>query len=207
MRHRFPTIVGLGILALAQTTPASAGIVLSFDQISYAIGAPGGTVALSVFAAQTPGGPQVGPGNELITGAILVSFDDPAGIAAVAAAGDVTPGPLFDSGSAGVSPTDADLSLLSLAGLILPNPLLLGTFTFTGLAPGVTTIRVSDLDPLSLDFTTVNLDDLDAVLTGGTATITVADAAAVPEPATLVSAAIAALAGLGYSWRRRGPST
>ncbi|HEX8201708.1 MAG TPA: hypothetical protein VF590_14595 [Isosphaeraceae bacterium] len=209
MRHRIPPIVGLGVLALALDlgSPASASLVLSFDQASYSINNPGGSVAVGVYLAQVPGGPQVGPGNELISGAVRLTFADPAGVARVATDAAVIPGPAFDDASVLVSPTGVELSLLSLPGLTLPSPLLLGTFTFTALAPGVTTIRVTDLDRLSLDFTTTNLDDLDAALTGGTATISVA---AVPEPATLVSASLGTLVGLGSClrrWRRRGFAT
>src|SRR4051794_13859442 len=107
MRHRFTPIVGLGILlTLGLCPPSSAGIVLSFDQPSYSIGGVGGTVAVGVFVSQVPGGPQVGPGNELISGAIRLTFDDPEGIAGVATNADVIPGPAFDSAASSVSPTD-----------------------------------------------------------------------------------------------------
>lgn len=86
--------------------------------------------------------------------------------------------------------------------VIAPDSILIGTFTFTGISGGTTTLTLGDFSAIA---DTV-IDDglgtaLDGVIQfGSTATITVNGTAAVPEPGT----GLALLLGVGYwGWRSR----
>jgi hypothetical protein len=181
MKNRPLIYLALGFATLGGSGRAEAGLLLSFDQSSYKVGDPGSTVQVRVFVSQIAGGPQVGPGNELLTAGVKVSFNNPQGVAAVLSNSDVTKGPAWDVSSASVTTTTTSLAETSLLGISnLTSPLLLGTFTFTSLtAKGTTTISVSRLDPTTPSFVTSQGDRIDPTNTA-TATIT-----AVPEPATL----------------------
>ena len=184
----------LAVALLAAAGPARADYVLSFGQPAYTAEA-GGTVDVQVFLSQTAAGPQVGPGNELLSAGISVRYDNPSGVAAVTL---VTGGPAFDASSSEVTATNATLGLLSVAG-IDTLPVLLGTFQFTGLAAGLTTISVGDLDPGSVDFITVNGDIPDP--TGvATAQLTVTG---VPEPGSFALVGLVA-GGAAVGSRRVG---
>src|SRR5262249_11195143 len=160
IRPRF--ILLLGLVAFGWSVPAEANLILSFDQPTYTIGGVGRTGQVNVLVSQVAGGPQVGPGNGLLTAAIKVTFDNPAGVAAVLSPGNVRGGPAFDSSSAGVTTTTATLAEASLLGITnLSSPLLLGTFTFTGLSVGRATISVAQLDPGTPDFITTQGNVLD----------------------------------------------
>jgi hypothetical protein len=78
-----------------------------------------------------------------------------------------------------------DLGLTSLLGISdLSQPLLLGTFVFTGQSPGTTSTSVATLQP-GPSFITVNGDVLDPTNTPS-AQIIVQSQTAVPGPSTLV---------------------
>jgi hypothetical protein len=182
--------------------PAAAGLLLSFDQSGYTINGVGNTTAVEVFVSQVPGGTQVGPGNELVSAAIELSFPT-GGTAAVLSTSDVTGGPAWDSSSVQTSTNGSntlfDLGLASLAGISdLSNPLLLGTFVFTGQSLGTTSISVATLGPGS-SFITVNGDVLDPTNVPG-ARISVVQTA-IPEPSALVLMCIGGVA-LGANWLR-----
>ena len=179
-------LVGLGVLASGWPANASAELVLSFDQASYTISGIGSTVQVPVYLSQTPGGPQVGVGNELLTAGLTVSFDNPLSIASVLAVLDITPSPAFDSASAGVTTTRATLAETSLAGISnLSSPLLLGTFMFTGESLGTTSISAATLTP-GPSFVTAGANFLDP------ANIPTAVINVVPEPSSIVLALLAA---------------
>src|SRR5262245_19177055 len=98
MRARFRLgclIVSL-LLFSSWCGPAAAGLVISLDQSSYSINGVGNTKSVEVFVSQTSSGPQVGPGNELISASIELSFPT-AGAATVVSTADVTGGPAWDS--------------------------------------------------------------------------------------------------------------
>jgi len=203
MGSRNLMVLGLAMIVLGCPTRVSAALVLSFDRSSYGIGQVGETVPVQVFLSQTPDGPQVGVGNELLTAGVLVSFSNPAGIAEVTAPANIVGGPAFDSFSAGVDPAmhTASLAELSLLGIgDLSSPLLLGTFTFTGLNYGTTTISVADLD-VSADFITAMGDVLDPTNTP-TAQVVV-----IPEACSFIVWSLLAAIGITSGWwlgRRKG---
>ncbi len=200
MKRRILACIGLALI-LSWPARASAALLLSFDQATYTSPGIGASVQVPVYLSQTLGGPQVGIGNELLTAGITVSFNNPSGIASILSALDITPSPAFDSSSAGVTLTQATLGETSIAGIAdLSNPLLLGTFEFTGQALGVTTIDALSLTP-GLSFVTSGGDVLDPT------NVPTALVQVVPEPASgiLACSAIGALGIIG--WRRRSKTT
>jgi hypothetical protein len=195
-------IAALGCCALSWPTSAAAGLLLSFDNSSYSIVGVNGTVAVPVFISQTPDGPQIAAGNELLTSGIVVSENNPTGIARVLLSTDVSAGPAWDSASSSASATTATLATTSLAGIAnLSSPVLLGTFHFTGLALGTTTISVANLTP-GPSFITVGGDVVDP---GNIATATIeVKAPSLPEPSTqALSCAALAIVGAAEIRRRR----
>ena len=204
-RIRFVIVLAaLSVVAL-WSRPAAAGLVLSFDQSTYTINGVGNTTAVQVFVSQTDGGPQVGVGNELISAAIELSYAT-GSTAAVLSAGDITAGPAWDIGvpvsSSNGGNTLWDLALNSLIGISdLSSPLLLGTFVFTGGAPGATGVIVASEAP-GTSFVTIGQDVLDPTNTPG-AQINVITAGSVPEPSGFILLGIAALSLGATSWRSR----
>jgi hypothetical protein len=168
--------------------PATAALVLSLDTTTYTIVGVGNTIDVNVFVSQTPTGPQVGPGNELLTGAIELSYPT-GGAAAVLSQAAVTAGPAWDASSVVTSTNGGDtlydLGVSSLAGISdLSSPLLIGTFVFTGQSLGSLPISVSVEQP-GISFITVQGDDLDPTNTPPTAQVNVAPSA-VPEPSAIL---------------------
>jgi hypothetical protein len=188
-------------LALAPSAPAA--LILSFDQSNYNIFGLGNTGAVQVFLSQTADGPQVGPGNELLTAGIELTFAT-GGTAIVASSADVAASPLWDSSSVNITTdggnTLVDLGLTSLAGIAdLSNPILLGTFTFTGQSFGATNISVATLGP-GPSFITAQGDVLDP--TG--AAIAGVTVIGVPEPSAMLMASLGGLlSAAGLRWFRR----
>src|SRR5262245_23038548 len=119
-RFRIGCLIAALLLISSWCRPAAAGLVLSFDQSSYTINGVGNTTTVEVFVSQTPSGPQVGPGNELLTAGIELSLAT-AGAATVLSTADVTGGPAWDSSSIQSSTngpnTLIDLGLTSLFGI------------------------------------------------------------------------------------------
>jgi hypothetical protein len=203
-RFRIRVVIASILLGLAWSRPAAAGLVLSFDQSSYTIPGVGSTRAVEVFVSQTAGGQQVGPGNELLTAAVELSFPT-SGAAIVASTADVTAGPAWDSSSVLMSTSGLntlfDLGLTSVFGISdLSSPLLLGTFVFTGQSIGTTTAGVATLGP-GPSFITVNGDELDPTDTPQ-ARITVSG---VTEPVALTLLSIGCFLTVGTAWLRRRP--
>ena len=182
------SLLGFAFVSMCCVQPASAGLILDFDQSTYAIPGVGLTTSVNILVSQDDRGPQVGVGNELLSAGIELSY--PTGDrAAVLASLDVAFGPSWDGGGLAVLGTSGandvvDIVLTSLVGIAdLSSPLLLSTVTFTGLSVGSMPISVTQLDPTTADFITVNGDILDPTNTA-TATIQVG-AGSVPEPGTL----------------------
>ncbi|APW61816.1 hypothetical protein [Paludisphaera borealis] len=190
-------------LVLAQS--ASAALILSLDKSYYTIDGVGNTTAVQVFLSQTPDGPQVGAGNELLSAGIELTFAT-TGAATVGVATDVTPAPVWDASSVNISTngsnTLVDLGLVSLLGISdLSSPLLLGTFVFTGQSLGGTDVSVATLEPGS-SFITAQGDVLDPT-SAADAVVTVVSAT-IPEPSALVMASLGGLISAGgCGWYRR----
>lgn len=212
-RYRALVLCALSSLALVGSGPsaARAGLALSFDSPTYTT-PEGLATTVSVYLSQVDGGPQVGVGNELLSAGIALSYTT-AGAPAVTTLGGSNPGPAWDLGlvsQATVGPlTVFNVTLLSLAGIAdLSSPLLLATFTFTGVSPGSMSLAVADFDPGTVDFITAGGDILDPTDAAG-ARLTVTPAAvAAPEPSSLVLMALAAsaLVPVGRRFRARpGP--
>jgi len=146
----------------------------------------------------------------LLTAGIKVTFDNPA-VAAVLTTGDIQENPLFDDSelfAKAVTGTTAELDgAVDLSSPTVfptvsdPDRIWLGTFTFTGLALGSTTISVTDLDPTEFadEIITGSLNPLDALITPGSATLTVT-----PEPGSIaLSLLMIGAASVVTTYRRR----
>src|SRR5262249_30104385 len=118
-RHHFGFVLALCLGILGWTRPAAAGLILSFNTSTYTIDGVGNTTAVEVFVSQDSTGNQVGPGNELISAGIELSFPT-AGTAVVLSSAAVIPNPAWDSSSVLISTSGAstlvDVGLTSLAG-------------------------------------------------------------------------------------------
>jgi hypothetical protein len=128
-----------------------------------------------VYIAQNGGTTLLNDG--LAFAAIRVQFDAPSGVAEVGSAGDIVPNAGFDfyanTSVDAVAPIEfADLDEASLTQVYpTSDRILLGTFVFTGLSPGTTTVTVGDLTAGN-DFITGLGAPLDGFLTPGSATLT-----------------------------------
>lgn len=161
---------------------SSAEIALEFDLDRYQV-TPGDTLDVSVYLQQTAGGPQIGPGNELISAGLRVQFDLtplPTEPAMVLSASDITGNPSFSNADASVETGQyADLALLTFSGVDVDasGRLFLGSFRFTT-GTVLDEITVAEI-PGGSNFLTVNGHLLTPI--GDMATIQV-----VPEPSTLL---------------------
>jgi hypothetical protein len=205
MRRTSLLATGLTLLGLAYATTAQADLVLSFDEASYSIDAPGGTTAVTLLLDQNSDGEQITPTNVLVSGAVTLNITDPS-IANVLSEADFTGGPLWDDVGITLNASSIDISFLSLLGLDFEGgPLEIGTLVFTGLATGTTPIDVEELDNDTPDFLAFNLDtgqftELDPPVPASSS-ITVGSV--VPEPGTLAMGGITLLLGAFAGWRRR----
>jgi hypothetical protein len=208
---------GLGVLFFAWLVPVTfshAGLVFEFavggaPKTSINIAGVGQTVDIQVYLRQTDG-ESILTEEGLSTAGIKVTFDNPA-VAAVSTVGDIHENPLFDDSilfAKAVTGTTAELnqavdfsSQIVFPTLSDPDRIWLGTFTFTGLALGSTTISVTDLDPTELAYEVITGEwtPLDDFITPGSATLTVT-----PEPGSVaLSLLMIGAASVVTSCRRR----
>ncbi len=155
---------------------------------------------------------QTNPNTELTTGLLTAGIGVNFAPTGVVNASFLSYGPGWDIGlsASSIDNPGGFASLQTSVGFFDPgvtdggtNSILLGTFRFTGVSAGSSMFTLTDADP-GLDDTV--LDDgmgtvLDStILFGGTSSITVNGAAAVPEP----SAGLALMIGTGIMvWRTR----
>lgn len=209
------SVLRLGALLLAWLVPVTfshAGLLFEFvvggaTKSAIAIGGVGQTVDIQVYLRQTDA-TTILTDEGLLAAGIKVTFDNPT-VAAVLTAGDIQENPLFDDAGIlmkDVPGTTAELnqgvdasSPFVFPTLSDPDRIWLGTFTFTGLALGSTTISVTDWDDGIDDIFTGGFNALDALITPGTATLTVT-----PEPSSVVlSLLVIGAASVVTSYRRR----
>ncbi len=198
------SLFGFALVSLCCVQPASAGLILAFDQSTYTIPGVGLTTSVNILVSQDSTGPQVDANNALLSAGVELSYAT-GDRAAVLTSLDVAFGPSWDGGFTLINTSGSndlvDIVLTSFAGIgDLSSPLLLGTVTFTGLSAGSMGISVSQLDPNSADFITVNSDVLDPTNTA-TATIQV-ERGTVPEPGSLTLFSVGAMI-LATVWFRR----
>ena len=156
---RFMLGVGLAWLILAGEAWAGSVYQYVFDKQFYAIN-PGGTVDVKVSLQETVSGTTSVLANDGLIGAgVRVTFFSPA-VAAVLSQADILPNtPSFDGGSIkGLGSNYAEItevvgltSPAVTASPVAPNTyqIFLGTFRFTGLSDGSTTLRAADIPSTS----------------------------------------------------------
>lgn len=123
---------------------------------------------------QTAGAPLFNSNGGLGSGAVRVNFNNPAGVVAVQSAASVrlattANGGPWDFGNPTINSTSAGLSVAAFASGVFPDAdgrVLLGTFTFRGLAEGTTTLTATDLNPTA-DFDTTSFDATEIPLGSG----------------------------------------
>ncbi|MFO0950115.1 MAG: PEP-CTERM sorting domain-containing protein [Isosphaeraceae bacterium] len=208
-------------LALVVLTLASAGgkarggLLLEFADQSgrptstYKVTSVGSSVDVQVFLRADGADLDLLRSAGLFGAGVALRYDDPAGVAQILTAGDVRPNPAFVN-LVPASTADADRAGFTcdvgFNAFLYPDPsgaIALGSFTLTGLAPGTTSLRLSDrisgFDETIAGDGTV----LDARLGPAIASLEVQ---AVPEPGSLVLLAggIAAVSIVSAIRCRRG---
>ena len=214
-----PMVMVIGLLGPVDLiVSARAGLTLRFDQANYTVGA-GQVFDAQVFLVEGPGTNVLqtdglfGAGMDLNFN-LAPSVSDPAQVTSVA-----PPVGLDSTANVITSITPSVGSNAGVATLIWDNgigpilfpsagsdEILVGTFQFTaGLTPGqVTNLSLDIPTGLGGQFVTGAGDVLDASISTGTATITVASA--VPEPSSLVLLAGGLICVCGYARRARQQS-
>ncbi|HJZ94743.1 MAG TPA: hypothetical protein VKE40_28010 [Gemmataceae bacterium] len=165
----------------------------------------GSTIDIRVYLVQTS--PDTGlSGSGLDAAGTRLTFNQT--IANVASTGAITANPAFDFATKSTGTGSASLNLTQDSGsapVTAPtsgadaNRILIGTFTFTGVNAGTTTVLTSDPHLLSDDNVLHNGSVLDSMIANSSAAITVN---AIPEPGTLVLTGLFA-AGLAAASIRR----
>jgi hypothetical protein len=186
------TVVWLGIL-LTWLIPASVGradLIFEFGvggtpQSAIQIPGPGAKVPIQVFLSQT-GATEILTVEGLAFAGIKVTIDDPT-VAAVLSVDDIAHNSDFDDAFVLFKDVDASSAELNMGVDFLSSPvyanadgrILLGTFEFTGLSLGTTSIGVTDLS-LNDDFISGVGTSLDGSIAAGSG-----EAAVVPEPGSV----------------------
>jgi hypothetical protein len=166
--------------------------------------AQGSTIDVRVYLVQTS--PDTGlSATGLDAAGTKLTFNQ--AIANVASASAITANPAFDFSVKSTGTGTATLNASQDSGsapVTAPttgadaNRVLIGTFTFTGVSAGTTSVVTSDPHPLSDDNVLHDATVLDSVIANSSVAITVA----VPEPGTLVLTGLWA-AGLAVAGARR----
>ena len=188
------TVVWLGIL-LTWLIPASVGradLVFEFGvggtpQSAIQIPGPGAKVPIQVFLSQT-GATTILTDEGLAFAGIKVTIDDPT-VAAVLSVDDIVHNSDFNDAfvlfkDVALDASSAELNMgADINSPIRPNAdgrILLGTFEFTGLSLGTTSIGVTDLTIGFDDFITGLGTPLDGLISAGSGEVAV-----VPEPGSV----------------------
>jgi hypothetical protein len=163
-------------------------------QTSFSV-AQGSTIDIKVYLVQS--GSDTGLSSSGLTdGGVKLNYT--ASVAKVNSTSNITPNPAFDTSSSSISSGSAILNVsqdtsgpvkASTTGTDA-NRILLGTFTFTGVSAGSTTVSTADPHPSLNDNVLAGGTALDASILNSNAAITVT---AVPEPGSLL------LVGLGLA--------
>jgi hypothetical protein len=209
MKSRFCTFLVLPALLLAGAT-ARADYSFQFTdgsgatQTNFTVGL-GQTVDVRVYLLQS--GADTGlTTSGLRSGGAGVSYNQ--AIANVASTGAITPNPAFDTSSKGLGTGNATVNVSQVLNPPVTAPttgadanrILLGTFTFTGISGGTTTVATFDPHPAPTDDNVLgNGTVLDAGILNSSVAITVA----VPEPSTLLLTGLVASGIAGAALRRR----
>jgi hypothetical protein len=202
---RVGVLIGVLFTWLVLAGFGHAGLIFEFavggtPQAAIQIPGVGATVPIQVYLRQTDG-ETILTSEGLDFAGIQVSFGSPAGIAAVTANNHIQPGPGFDLITDPPVFTATTAELDELAPLTVfddANRILLGTFTFTGLALGTTSISVTDLTGGD-DLVTGLGNALDSLITSGSATLTVT-----PEPSSVaLSLLVVGAASVVTTYRAR----
>lgn len=202
-------ILLIGVLLAWCSSPgvSQAGLVFRFavnhvlaDSNPIEIGGVGAAVPIQVYLQQTDSTTTLTDFG-LIAADITVTFNSPAGIAAVTS---IQGNPAFDDLSYAdtiLTATDATLYQATASGDVrptdYPDRILLGTFMFTGLALGSTTIGVTVAD--LGDVMDGGFQSLAGQIGAGSATLTVT-----PEPSSVaLSLLMIGAASVVTTYRRR----
>jgi hypothetical protein len=197
--------------ALVAAAPASAQTFGTFQFAdtsgnpvsNFSIAGVGGTADVRLYLLETDGQSSL-RNTGLFSAEVRVSFNNPAGVAAVLAATDIARNPAFDQQlGTSTSAASAILNEQALSNPAVaspatdPNRVYLGTFHFTAQSAGSVTLTADS--PVTSGGTILNdFTDISSRISSTNATLTVSP---VPEPATL-GWAVAAAAGLSAAYRR-----
>lgn len=213
MRRFIPFLILAGLALAGWAGPAHAGFMYQLadaagtSAATFTLAAAGDRLAVRVYLVES-GGSELAI-NGLFSAGVALTYDSPAGVAAVAGVGDVVPNADFVNlvPAPSVTPTSAGLTGdVDLNPFILPDPdgrILLGEFTLTALAPGTLTLRATDRNLLTDDTLSGSFTVLDGDIAGAFAELRVlgGPSVAVPEPSSLLLAVGGATA-LSLAFRR-----
>jgi len=218
MRNR-PLLCAAAVVGLALTAcPASAQINYqwasdtgTFPAVTSASVPQGGTLRLRVYLLEGPPATNINAAGLVSSGARAI-FATPSQASAVPLPATIANGGPWSNGGIGVPATDgtataANSAVFSVQSFIGPQNadsagrILLGFFTFSGLAGGSQAVTLRDPNLAQADNTSSPTAGLDSLISNGTTgaplTLTVT---AVPEPGTLM---LCGLATVGFAALRR----
>ncbi len=170
---------------------------------SFTILGAGGTVQVEVLLVQTGSGTSNALASEgLITGAVQLNTATPSAATVTAVSGNSAFTNITTQTGANASVNEYTLGNPVMAST---NSILLGTFTFTGLMAGQSTLSTTSLLGSGSDNTLADGTSIDSLTANASAIITVSNLTltAVPEPSTL-TLFVAGIASLSLRRLRRG---